>query len=212
METIKSHERVVIDAFLAHANEILARKGETFNINPENRAVYNTLVNAILLNWYDDIGKDLLSRNIDRKRGFLIIGDIGLGKSTLFRLFKSFCTKYNGPSFGMYTAKQVSDHYKLEGNIDRFLNKTSTFKRYPTICIDELGREDKTVNNFGTATNVISNLLQERYSLWQNHGVITHYITNLNLDEIKDRYGEFLRSRIVEQCNILVFNGKNRRK
>ena len=54
--------------------------------------------------------------------------------------------------------------------------------------------------------NVMGEVLLSRYDLFINHKVKTHITTNLNAQELEDRYGNRVRSRMREMMNLLAFD------
>lgn len=160
----------------------------------------------------ESIGSDILNRKISLKKGFYIFGDLGCGKSTFMSLLAEFKKMNNDSTFRFMTVSEVCQAYKQSGSIDRFtFNEDGIQCKPATYCFDELGREPKVVDNYGTKMDVISQVLQDRYVLWQSKGVITHLITNLDFEELGNRYGEFIKERIVEMCNVIEFKGESKR-
>jgi hypothetical protein len=86
--------------------------------------------------------------------------------------------------------------------------------------------------HFGVDSNVIGEILLSRYDLFTcnaqlvsesyskkpttkiGKAIITHGTTNLNADEIEERYGNRVRSRMRELFNLIAFdkNCRDKRK
>jgi len=49
----------------------------------------------------------------------------------------------------------------------------------------------------------------ESDDLFINHKVKTHVTTNLNAQELEDRYGNRVRSRMREMMNLIAFNSSS---
>ena len=80
------------------------------------------------------------------------------------------------------------------------------------MCFDELGRETIPANYYGQKLNVMQHILHIRYSLWQSTGVKTFITTNDDPSAIESKYGDFIRDRNREMFNIVLLQGKSRRK
>ena len=80
-------------------------------------------------------------------------------------------------------------------------------------CFDDLGVEP-TGRFFGKDCNVMGEVILSRYELFINHRVKTHGTTNLNAQELEERYGNRVRSRMRERFNLIGFDkgSKDKRK
>ena len=58
---------------------------------------------------------------------------------------------------------------------------------------------------FGNECNVMAEVILTRYDLFVSRKLITHITTNLAAGEIEKMYGNRLRSRIRELCNLIAF-------
>jgi hypothetical protein len=63
---------------------------------------------------------------------------------------------------------------------------------------------------YGKDLNVMGEVLLSRYDLFleTNRKVKTHATTNLNAEELEDRYGNRVRSRMRELFNLVAFDEK----
>ena len=74
-----------------------------------------------------------------------------------------------------------------------------------TFCFDDLGLE--TMGDFyKTPCNTMAEILLSRYDFFQQQQMLTHITTNLSAQELQDRYGHRLRSRMREQYNLIAFD------
>lgn len=207
--SLKKYEAILKNSFITYASQRINRQ---FEVNNENKAAINAIFSCLVLKDDESIGEDILKRKISLKKGFYIFGDLGCGKSTFMSLLAEFKKINNDSTFRFMTVSEVCQAYKQSGSIDRFtFNEDGIQGKPATYCFDELGREPKVVDNYGTKMDVISQVLQDRYVLWQSKGVITHLITNLDFEELGNRYGEFIKERIVEMCNVIEFKGESKR-
>jgi DNA replication protein DnaC len=74
-----------------------------------------------------------------------------------------------------------------------------------TICFDDLGTENN-LKYFGNECNIIAEILLSRYDLFINKKIITHITTNLSATEIENQYGNRVRSRLRELCNLMAYD------
>ena len=83
---------------------------------------------------------------------------------------------------------------------------------YPSLnyCFDDLGIEN-TLNHFGEKINVMEEILTARYDI--KH-IKTHFTSNINSAELKEKYGPRLASRMRQMFNTINFqiNIKDKRK
>ncbi len=76
-------------------------------------------------------------------------------------------------------------------------------------CFDDLGIEPP--GRFcGKDLNVMGEVMLSRYELYQKtrHKIKTHTTTNLNAEELEERYGNRVRSRIRKLFNLIAFDKK----
>ena len=156
---------------------------------------------------------------LDLKKGLALIGMSGTLKSTLMRVARSQIMKridetkkLNPDYFGMvmcnkavmeYNAndQEAIDHYTIESEEGIFSPKIW--------CFDELGRESRGKYE----RNVMKEIFEYRYEMFVNHGIRTHFTSNLpNTAAIEQQYGEHVRDRLTEMCNFIKFTGKSLRR
>jgi hypothetical protein len=79
--------------------------------------------------------------------------------------------------------------------------------------MDDLGVEPMG-RYYGQECNVIGEILLSRYELFLNHNVRTHASTNLIAEELEERYGNRVRSRMRKLFNLVDFdkNSADKRK
>ena len=142
------------------------------------------------------------------------MGNIGCGKTFMM---KCLC---NSPkmNFKVIPATDVCEQFKAftmskrQDESDVFLKFNRFVKSYTGIfnksddygwCIDDLGTEN-TVISFGQSYNVLQQVLEKAY----HEGFMPniHITTNLTGDEIEQKYGKRIRSRMREMFNVIDFH------
>lgn len=155
---------------------------------------------------------------LDFKKGILLYGGVGCGKTTLMHHFRHNATN----SFALFSVRDISYEYSQHGadSILRYKGPlTSSDSRLTFgqnligVCFDDLGTEvDK--KHYGNESNVMAEILLNRYDRKMDLFGKTHITTNLNTAHIEERYGSRVRSRLRELVNILIFKDQapDRRK
>lgn len=135
--------------------------------------------------------------NGEGKPSLLLYGGYGTGKTTLM-LSAGYALK----GFGMdYT-------YRTARFFDNPANDFSLCRKPHLLMIDEFGREQEHVNDYGNRTRPIVDTLLYRY----DKGYPTILATNLLIEEMGSRYGEYFLDRIEGGYEKLYYDGKSYRK
>lgn len=151
--------------------------------------------------------------NIYLEKGILLTGPIGCGKTTLMNLMKHLAPADN--KFSVKPCRDISFEFIQDGY--QIIHKYSNGKLYHseprTYCFDDLGTENN-LKYYGNECNVMAEILLSRYDLYISKKLQTHITTNLSANEIEKQYGNRVRSRLRELCNLIAFdNGtKDKRK
>lgn len=147
---------------------------------------------------------------LDPKKGLLLIGNIGCGKTTIMNVFR------DGPNpYRIVSCREVANYWKVNGDISAFskLHSDNGMGKWSReligICFDDLGIENKT-KNYGDEVNAMEEVLLNWYDKKKFNKV--HLTTNLTPDEIEQKYGKRVRSRMREMFNIVQFEGEDKRK
>ncbi|MCM5663648.1 P-loop NTPase family protein [Galbibacter mesophilus] len=141
---------------------------------------------------------------IDINKGILLTGPVGCGKTSMMRLLKHMV-----PHFRPYEVIPTRNIVFGFNNIGyRIIEQYGDHQFY---CFDDLGVEP-TGRYFGKDCNVVGEILLSRYDLFLKHRLKTHATTNLNADELEERYGNRVRSRMRELFNLIAFDKKSKDK
>ncbi len=135
---------------------------------------------------------------LDPRKGILLIGPVGCGKTALMKVFSFLAHEHN-----QYIVKPTRD-ITTEFIQDGFQVLPRYGKTYKGYCFDDLGVE-QSIKHFGNECNVIGEILLSRYEFMKIHKRITHATTNLNANDLEKIYGNRVRSRLREMFNLITF-------
>ncbi|WP_417372099.1 ATPase [Gelidibacter japonicus] len=136
--------------------------------------------------------------NIDPNKGILLSGPVGCGKTSLMKLLRHIVPHHK--PYELIPARNITFAFNNIGfkTIQEYGN--SNF-----YCFDDLGVET-TGRHFGKDCNVMGEILLSRYDLFLQRKIRTHATTNLNAQELEERYGNRVRSRMRQLFNLIAFN------
>ncbi len=192
----------VINEFREKAETVVGRK---FLIPDDERGIVFGL-----LAWF--LNDELVAEEmgIDLKKGILLSGPIGCGKTTLMKIMRLM--PFLRRNYKVVSSREIVSEFMLSGyevleTYSRGIQREH--KRIPrNYCFDDLGAET-TSKYFGNECNVMAEILLTRYDLFKEQGVITHATTNLTADELETAYGNRLRSRMREMFNLFGYDEKS---
>ena len=147
---------------------------------------------------------------LDSKKGLLIWGEIGIGKSTLMKILAEY-QRTLGNGFKCVNCGFLSAQYASYGI--EALNESTWNENYKGCTpiergFDELGREPIPAKYYGSELNVMQHIFQIRYDLKAK----THCTTNLSPETIGEKYGIHILDRAVEMFNFIELKGESLRK
>lgn len=140
------------------------------------------------------------------RKGLLVFGNCGSGKSSIFDIVQNISLKYNLKHLWY---KNVSVHDIIT---DYNINGEEIVKRLTTgnIHFDDLGTE-KLANSWGVREKLIGRILEIRYNNFKKYGIKTFVTTNLSIEEIEKYYGVRVADRLYELFNFIELTGNSRR-
>lgn len=130
--------------------------------------------------------------------GLIFGGKIGCGKSILMMAYLNLSNEYSRRRTTMVHSKTLGGLIKRNGI--EFYEKRPVF-------IDELGREESEVKDYGNVVKPVIDLFALRYEA----GSRTYATTNFNYNSLEKFYGEFVRSRMEEMMTFVHIPGESRR-
>lgn len=164
-------------------------------------------------------------RGYDLSKGILTLGGVGTGKTTAFEVFHRISRGTN-QYFQMVATRHIVREFRVQQDIiiDRY--GRNSFKTKPimgggskmdhenplTYYFDDLGLEETNARTFGNATNVMADILLDRYDNFKNYGQKTFGSSNLDADGLEKVYGARMRDRFKEMMNVITINGESFRK
>lgn len=147
---------------------------------------------------------------IDTNKGILLSGPVGCGKTSLMKLLPHLAP--HKTNYEMVPTRNIVFNFNASGF--EVIEQYSETKNY---CFDDVGIEP-IGKHFGTDCNVMGEIILSRYDIFcnpeQSRRITTHITTNLNAQELEERYGNRVRSRMRQLFNLVAFesNSKDKRK
>ena len=130
--------------------------------------------------------------------GLIFGGKIGCGKSVLMMAYLQISNEYTRRRTTMVHSKTLASVIKQNGM--EYYEKRPMF-------IDELGREESEVKDYGNVVKPVIDLFALRYEA----GARTYATTNYNFKSLEGFYGEFIRTRMEEMMTFVPVPGESRR-
>lgn len=179
--------------------------GEEFEEDDENREVLDQL---LLYFTGDPLFESKYGLSL--KKGILLMGPIGCGKTSLMRAISHNATN----PFAIKRCDDIAGQFQkygqevITGNIQPIIAypDRNFGHKFIGCCFDDLGTEDIS-KNFGNAANVMEKIINGRY-VNDTLKAKTHITANLTADQIEGFYGTRVRSRLREMCNVISYSPK----
>lgn len=148
------------------------------------------------------------------KKGFLIVGGSGLGKTDFMKVFEEIFKNYRNLRFKYYSSKNVVSEYNKCQTPD---DKSSYFfdLQRPVLYLDDINSEN-IASNYGKV-EIVEEILMNRCELNLKTFASCNFTTeekcaSQTLNDLGRRYGGRLFDRFHEMFNIIEFHGQSYRK
>ena len=188
-----------------------SQSGKPFEVNKDNKSV----VHALCLYFAGDGRFNELGQDFNLDKGILLLGKPGVGKTHLMDFFK----KNPHASYTIPTCKAIAEKYTKGWSKDEF----NTIEYYSTLqtaeschiynqeylgtCFGDMGSEAES-NSYGNKRSVIEEIIFTRYES-KLPFKYTHMTSNLDANMIATKYGERMRDRLREMCNVFILEGES---
>lgn len=172
----------------------------SFKLNTE----YNKAIDADTKKAWDYANAIFTSD--ENAKGLILMGTVGNGKTRFFQeVYKEFygdnTTGVKSKIFTIMDANDIVEEFSKNGS--SYLNN---YQYHHPLVIDDLGSESLGFH-YGKSLNVLAELITFRY----RKELITHFTTNLDKDELTEKYGARIMDRIREMCTVIHYSGKSLR-
>ncbi|MGJ8762036.1 MAG: ATPase [Polaribacter sp.] len=169
--------------------------GRHFRIYHEDKEIIRKLCY-----YYIKDKENCKKHGIDTDKGILLSGPIGCGKTTLMKLLRHLVPLQL--PYEMIPCRNVTFSFNHLG-----FKTIQSYGNSKFFCFDDLGIEPAG-RFYGKDLNVMGEVLLSRYELYlqTKHKIKTHATTNLNAEELEERYGNRIRSRMRELFNLIAFD------
>ncbi len=167
--------------------------GSHFKIYEEDRPLLFKLCNYFIAD-----PKNCQEMHIDPKKGLLLTGPVGCGKTSLMKLLRNLVPHQR--KYEILPCRNITFSFNHLGY--KVIQEHGNTHYY---CFDDLGTE-ALGRHYGKDCNVMGEIICSRYELFLKSRIKTHITTNLNASELEERYGLRVRSRMRELFNLVGFD------
>jgi len=188
-----------------HASQMAQNVGTEIIVDDENEQFFKSIL-YYFSNDQENFAKhssSICQGEPSIKKGLFIAGSYGFGKSLTMNAMRTALRGFEGLFAYKSTVEIVAEAYANSNE----KNKQKIDYTKGTYCFDDLGQEKK---YFGE--ELFADLLFQRYDLFRNQQKKTHITSNMSLNQIEERYGQYISSRFHEMFNVIYVSGKDRRK
>lgn len=141
-------------------------------------------------------------------KSIFLYGDVGVGKTFLFDVMCTLAkvVPIEAMQFQVISAKEII----LAVHNAKSMHPISQLRK-GGLLIDDLGEEDRTEMVFGKHQDPMDHLLSYRYRAFIQTGLLTHFTSNKQPDELESIYGTRVFDRLLEMVEPLLFPGTSKR-
>lgn len=176
--------------FLLAEKEMLKKSiKREFIIDQKNKEIINQLYNYLICSE---------KFKGEHRKGILIIGAIGVGKTLILTIICNMIEMLSNKVIERVHSKKIIEAVRT--------HNLGYFDKRP-LFIDDLGREAKEINNYGTKELPLIDLLSIRY----DNGSLTFATSNFDFKKLTEFYGLAITDRMKEMFNIIEYTGESKR-
>lgn len=162
-----------------------------------HKSDYPVIMKLLQYAIYDEEG--CTEKGIELRKGILLIGPVGCGKTSLMNLIRPFFDENRRHL--IKPTRDITYEFMNEG----YPTIYKYGKSHKVYCFDDLGVEQNH-KHYGNECNTMAEIMLTRYDNMIHSKVPTHATTNLNADELEKMYGNRVRSRLREMFNLIAFD------
>ncbi|WP_300439129.1 ATPase [Christiangramia sp.] len=166
--------------------------GQQFRIYPEDHGLIHRLCNYFIRD-----PKNCGKYKLNPDKGLLLSGPVGCGKTSLMKLLRYLVPHQR--SYEVIPCRNIVFGFNHIG-----YKIIEDYGSNSFLCFDDMGVEPLG-KYYGKDCNVIGEIMLSRYELFLEHKVKTHVTTNLNAEELEEKYGSRVRSRMRQLFNLVAF-------
>jgi len=146
----------------------------------------------------------------EENKGLLLCGHCGSGKTFWLKTMLEYisdCSMRRADKLAQIFLRDKNEFFKII-EPDWYANVPEC---YWDMAIDDFGQETM-ANDYGNKLEIMEMVLSLRYDIFKSCGGRTFLTTNLTMNQIKERYGDRIDSRLHEMCVIVPFTAGDYRK
>lgn len=185
------------------------QENRRFNVDDQNKE----FLDIICRYFSDDPSFEEITKG-ELRKGLLIYGACGTGKSSIFDIVQNISRKHHLKQiwFTNTSVHNVVNEFNKESKQNKTIGGESVIDKYSRgpVHFDDLGTE-KEVQAWGIRENLFDRLLQIRYNHFKKKGTKTFVTTNLSLKELENKYCKQVKDRLYAMFNFLPLEGDSRR-